>query len=179
MIPLITNNSYFLLLPIIDIKNFPTSKVKFVSLYSNYDKGIDDKFNKRVYMVTYLLDKEKISTIESNVNYLKTLYIDNEEELIMFTFRIPQEYLTDIQLISIGDYSRTSDRYKKKVYEYHKGKVQTTEKLRLMLNPTKEDFLFMSEKYLMEGSFENYTKELGKMFNNIEETFSLSSLMKK
>src|SRR5690349_18122417 len=131
MIPLITNNSYFLLLPIIDIKNFPTSKVKFVSLYSNYDLNIDNQFNKRVYLVTYLLDKDKIESIESNENYLKTLYIDNEEELIMFTFKIPSEYLTDIQLISIGDYSRTSDKYKKKVYEYHKGKPQLTEQLRL------------------------------------------------
>jgi hypothetical protein len=179
MIPLITNNSYFLLLPIINFNNvIPHSKVKFVSLYSNYDKDSDNRFNKRVYIVTYLLDKTKVQALESNSNYLKTLYIDNEEELIMFSFKIPSEFLLDIQLISIGDYTKTSDLYKKKVYEYHKDKPITTEKLRLMFNPTKQDFDFMSEKYLMDGSFDKYTTELGRMFNNIEETFSLSSLMK-
>ncbi len=174
MIQLIKNKSYVYLLPLLDLPNI-YSKIRSVTLYNSYDTRINGEFSKRIYILTYGLEEDLIVEIEKTKGFIKKQILD--ENILLLSFAIPKEFVTDVHFVSIGDYTKTSKAYKERILSYYKDNASQKLKLDKVFNPTEKDYKEVSRKYMLDD-VKKLTKELGLKFDNIEETFHLSNLMK-
>lgn len=177
VIELKVNHCYYLLLPLLDLHSEVLSKVKSVCINNFYDRNSTNEFNKRIYIFFNTINDSVVDKISNNEHYIKTEYID--DELFIVSFKIPNNHLTDILLVTISEYTKTSKEYKQKILSYSLFKNQDTilSGLKRMLIPTEQDFIRKSEELMLDIPISKLTNELGTRFEPINETFHLSNFL--
>lgn len=171
-IPILINKSYYLLYPLLGLPY--NNKIMFVSLY-NCSDSIDCVFSKRIYVSYEGLSIEDLLSLEKHSLFIKTILI--EEDITILSFKIPVKYQTDVELVSIGDYTKTSKDYKQLVINAFKKNDSAQACLKYMLSPTEVDYKNRSKDLLVED-IRAFTSETSTLFNQIEETFYISNFLK-
>jgi len=175
-IKLIPSKSFFLLLPIIDLPNNLINKILNVSLNNVYDKEIClgkkiAEYKKRIYVLfdNYSEIKEEV---ELHKLFIKSEYLD--DELVYSSFKIPEEYLLDIDYITTSDYTKCSKEYMDLVLKYLKNS-SSYDTFRRTFYPNDSDRQEVRDRLMLP----NNTKlpELGRYFNPLEETLCLSKFL--
>lgn len=171
------NYSYILLLPLVELNPSLLYTISIVNINNSYEVNSLGEYNKRIY-ITFDIDQDNniINLAIDNKNFIKAEYID--EDICVVSYKIPNEYLNDILLVSIGDYTKTSRDYKSKVLRFFKENKEVYTFLKKILTPTREDFRIKSEELMMEVDISTLTSELGPRFNYLNETFELSNFLK-
>ena len=171
-IQLIESKSFIFLLPLINLKDKLTlNNILNISLHNVYDREDNLKYKRRVYVFfnNYELIKEEVI---KNELFIKELTID--EELSIVSFKIPTEFLLDVDYISTSDYSKCSVEYKKVILNYYKN-VKSFDKIKKYLLPSKEQIESLKKDLMLPNNIK--LTELGMYYDIIEETFSLSKFL--
>lgn len=171
------NKSLVYLLPMIStqpeiiIKNLVTNNTAFINTYfhSETDLDYDNNYKNRIYLV---FDKSKIKQEFANLlgeshNYIRA---DFNNELLIFTFKIPDIYLNDFLLFKEGKYSKFSTEYKHLLLQ----SWPNTKNLRDVLYPRKEN---IEQLKIILRTREKITETLSKP-DQIKETFKMSNYFK-
>lgn len=164
---LIQNKSYAFLTPLLNINN--RSILDNIISVNIHDSST---INNRIYVLykNYtLIDK----LVETHNLFIKKIFYD--DNIYLVSYKIPEEYLTDINFIKTSDYTLCSENYKKLILNYYSNNP-SLDKIRQCFYPTEEDKNIIRQNLLLCKNF--IIKELGNKFTLIDETFSISKFLK-
>lgn len=157
--------------PEIVINKIVSNSTSFINSYYHNETDIDynDNYKNRIYIVfdKSNLKQDFVDLLSKCTNYIKAEF---NNDLIIFSFKIPDIYLNDFLLFKEGKYSKFSNAYKCLILHCWPNVTN----LRDTLYPRKEN---LEQLKIILKTKENITETLSKP-DQIKETFKMSDYFK-
>lgn len=150
------------------------SKIIFISLYT-YDNEDELDNSKKIYVTYQNLTDQELDEYKLSKNFYSFNYLT--DDILLITYIIPNNFIDDVDLIIKGDYTKTSDNYKKTIISAFKNNNDVLKKLKYILNPSEDDYKQKSKDLLIKD-IKVFSKELSSLIDEVDECFFISNFLK-